>query len=66
MAKALFAVTNIKHNSDEFAVGTLLDPKAFTKDQLKDLYDAGAVEVREVEEPKAEEIGPDTEVKDEA
>ncbi len=50
MAKKLVAVTAIKHDGEEFADGSELDASKFSKEQLKDLYDAGAVEVKETDE----------------
>lgn len=50
MAKKLVAVTAIKHDGEEFAEGSELDASKFTKEQLKDLYDAGAVEVKDENE----------------
>lgn len=59
MAKKLFAVTNIKHDDDFYEAGSSVDEKKFTAEQLKELYDAGAVEVRNVDdEPVAKEETP--------
>lgn len=55
MAKKVFANTNIKHNNEYFEAGTELDTDKFTREQLRELYDVGAVEIREVEDPKSEE-----------
>ncbi len=71
MTKKIFAVTNIRHDGLDFAVGQEINPKDFKKEQLTALYDSGAVEVREIEvevkespvEPETEEsMGPDTSV----
>lgn len=43
MAKRLVAVTNIKHNGNFIKFGEVLDHKLFTQEQLKRLYDAGAI-----------------------
>jgi len=53
MPKKLFAVTNIKIGpGDEgwFAAGSEVDSSKFTKEQLLQLHDQGAVEVRVVED----------------
>lgn len=50
MAKKLVAVTSIKHDGEEFDEGTELDASKFSKEQLKDLYDAGAVKVADSDE----------------
>lgn len=62
MAKKLYAVTNIKGSDVQVTAGDLVDPDKFTKDELKALYDNGAVEVREEEDAPTEETGPSTEV----
>lgn len=61
MAKKIFAVTNIKGSNAVVAVGEEVSQDAFGKDELKSLYDAGAIEVRDVDEPA---MGPDTTVVD--
>lgn len=43
MAKRLVAVTNIKHNGILIVVNSTIDHTLFTKEQLKDLYDVGAL-----------------------
>lgn len=53
MAKKIFAVTNVKIGNGEgefFAAGTEIDHTKFSKDQLKELNAAGAIEVRTVDE----------------
>lgn len=47
MAKKLVAVTGIRHNGEDFEAGSELDTTLFTKEELKSLYDAGAVEVKD-------------------
>jgi hypothetical protein len=51
MPKKLFAVTNIKGTGDDggkfYNAGEEVDTKAFSKEQLRELLDAGAVEIRE-------------------
>jgi hypothetical protein len=47
MAKKLIAVTNIRHSGEDFEAGSELDTTKFTKEELKSLYDAGAVEVQD-------------------
>lgn len=54
MPKKLYAVTNIKtslpgQEATFFAAGGELDPSKFTKEQLVELHENGAVEVRVVE-----------------
>lgn len=56
MAKEAYATITIKVAQNEYvSVGEKLDLKQFTKEQLQHLYDAGALELREV-------VGPDTTV----
>ena len=43
MAKRLVAVTNIKHNGIMIEFNTTLDHTLFTKEELKNLYDSGAI-----------------------
>lgn len=43
MAKRLVAVTNIKHDGNFIAFDEVLDHTLFTPEQLKVLYDAGAI-----------------------
>lgn len=50
MAKKLYAVTNIKCGTGFFDAGSELDPSAFEKDDLKSLYDAGALRIEDVPE----------------
>ena len=57
MGKKVFAVTNIKGSDVWVDVGGEVDTTKFSKEELKGLYDAGAVEVRDVED-----LGPDTTV----
>lgn len=77
MAKKVVALTNIKYGEGEYAVGDEVDTVKFSKEQLAELYDAGAIDVRAVddepaktEEPTktaqptpAAKTGPDTTVK---
>ncbi len=62
MGKVVKAVTNIKHGTEdavfEYAPGDLLDIKHFSKEQLKSLFDDGAIEMEEADEPAS--VGPDT------
>lgn len=44
--KKLVALTNVKHNGEETAAGAELDASQFSKEQLQELVDAGAVEVQ--------------------
>lgn len=53
MPKKLFAVTNVKIGSapDEFfPAGTVVDHTKLTKEQLTELHDQGAVEIRTVDD----------------
>jgi len=64
MPKKIFAVTNIKVNSEpggSVTAGDEVDPTKFTKDELRELHDAGAIEVKTVDadgepEPEAEPV----------
>jgi len=52
MPKKLFAVTNIKLGSEPdqyFVAGAEVDTSKLSKEQLVELHDAGAVEIRVVE-----------------
>lgn len=69
MPKKLFAVTNVKVSNEPggfFPAGEVIDPAKFTKEQLVELHDAGAVEIRVVEdevaepEPEAPVVTPET------
>lgn len=60
MANKLVAVTDIKHDGDTIKAGTKVDPSKFSKDQLKELYDAGALTVSEDNDKDEETSGPDT------
>ena len=58
MTKKLFAVTNIKGEEGDGAgyveAGSEVDHSKFTKEQLRELLDSGAVEIRdESDEPTA-------------
>ena len=50
MAKKIFAVTGIKGSNSEVAAGDEVPQDKFSKDELKGLYDAGALEVRDVDD----------------
>ncbi len=66
MAKKIYAVTNIKGSNVEVVAGDEVPQDRFSKEELKSLYDAGALEVKEVEERQAsnEPTGPDTSVQE--
>jgi hypothetical protein len=66
MAKKVFAVTNIKTGDMFVAAGEVVDGTKFTKDQLNELYDNGAVEIREQEVTEPEPEAPATEPEAEA
>lgn len=56
MPKKIFAVTNVKVGPDAdgwFASGSPIDRSKFTDAQLLELHDAGAIEIRTVDEPTA-------------
>lgn len=58
MAKKLVAVTGIKHNGEFYEAGSAVDPSKFSKAELKDLHDNGALVIEDdmkAEEMKAEE-----------
>lgn len=58
MPKKVFAVTNVRVGPAEdqyFAANMVVDPSKFTKQQLLDLHEVGAIEVRVVDE----EVAPD-------
>jgi hypothetical protein len=63
MPKKLFAITNIKGTESDggmfFAAGDEVDHTAFSKDQLKELLDAGAVEIRDNEDEPATPVPAD-------
>lgn len=63
MAKKVLATTDIRHNGETYLNGTELDTSLFTKVQLRELHDAGAIEVVDIPEAeKAEKpVGPDVE-----
>lgn len=66
MPKKLFAVTNIKTSLPGqevafFAAGSEVDTSKFTKEQLLDLHDQGAVEVRVVDDEVMEPVQETTE-----
>ena len=71
MAKKAVALTNIKGGDVFVAEGEEIDLSKFSKDELKDLHAAGAIELvdqkdekkSEESEESADEAGPDTEVK---
>lgn len=50
MAKKLYAVTNIKNGSDFYEAGKPIDSSKFTKDQLVELHDSGAIVVKNEED----------------
>lgn len=62
MAKIVKAVTNVKHGNDngtfEYVAGDTLDINQFSKQQLKELFDVGAISMEESTDP--EPVGPDT------
>lgn len=57
MAKKLVAVTGIKHNGDFFEAGEPVDPTQFSKAELKELHDNGAIVI--TDDAKAEELTPE-------
>jgi hypothetical protein len=64
MPKKLFAVTNVKtslpgQEATFFAANSEIDPSKFTKEQLVELHEAGAVEVRVVEDEETKVTEPE-------
>ena len=62
MAKKLVAVTGIKHNGDMFEAGEPIDPTQFTKAELKELHDNGAIVIEDdakAEDVKGEDLTPE-------
>lgn len=62
MAKKLVAVTNIKHNGEEFDAGQPVDPSQFSKAELKELHDNGAIVIEDdtkAEDVKGEDLTPE-------
>lgn len=60
MTKEAYVTIRIKRGQDDYLeVGEKLDLPQFTKDQLKSLYDAGAIEIRDVPDPEPVK-GPET------
>lgn len=59
MPKKVYAVTNVKFSTSEgenfWAAGDPVDHTKFTKDQLKELLDNGAIEIRTVDEKAKED-----------
>lgn len=54
MSKKLVAVTGIQHDGQLYEAGKPVDPAKFSKEQLRMLYDSGAVTIEEVtDEPEA-------------
>lgn len=66
MAKKLVAVTGIKHNGTTYEAGETLPAAEFTKDELKELHDNGALtivddtKIEDVKEEKESEKSPAT------
>lgn len=57
MAKKLVAVTGIRHNGESFDAGEPIDPSKFSKEELKELHDNGAIVVED--DAKPEELTPE-------
>ena len=55
----LYANTDIKHDNGTITNGEEVDASQFTREQLKALYDAGALRV-DTEGPLSAKSGPDT------
>jgi len=62
MGKKVVAKTDIKHVVDgekyNVRAGEVVDPNKFTKQQLEQLYDAGAVELQETADAREEDAEP--------
>lgn len=52
MAKQIIAVTGIKHNGEFYPAGEPIDPMKFTKTELKELHDNGAIVVEDNTKPE--------------
>jgi len=52
MAKQIIAVTGIKHNGTFFPAGEPVDPAGFTKAELTELHDNGAIVVEDNTKPE--------------
>lgn len=50
MAKKIYALTNIKCNGRFTEAGSEFDTKGVAKETIKNLFDAGALEIRTIEE----------------
>lgn len=62
MAKKLVAVTGIKHDGDFFEAGDEVDPSKFSKAELKELHDNGAIVISDdakAEDVKGEDLTPE-------
>jgi 3-keto-L-gulonate-6-phosphate decarboxylase len=62
MAKRIVAVTAVKHNGDTFDAGAPIDPSKFSKEELKELHDNGAIVIVDdttTDEVKAENLTPE-------
>lgn len=62
MAKKIVAVTGIKHDGETIDAGSPIDPSKFTKDELKELHDNGAIVIVDDTTPaevKAEDLTPE-------
>lgn len=61
MAKKLVAVTAIKHDGETYDAGTQIDPTKFTREELAELHDNGALVVSDdakADDVKAENLTP--------
>ncbi len=47
MAKQIYAVTNINHSGKWYDAGSELKADDFSKEELRQLYDNGAIEIRD-------------------
>lgn len=64
MPKKIFAVTNVKIGNEQgqfFAAGTEVDGSKFSKEQLLELHEQGAIEVRVVDEGAKNPVTDDSE-----
>lgn len=64
MAKEVYSTVRIKIGSNEYIEpGEKFDVKILSKEELKEFYDRGFIEVREVPDPEPVK-GPDTKVEE--
>lgn len=63
MAKKAYAVTNIKHGNGFIEAGEEVDLSQFDRKQLQELYDDGAIEARDTDDPRNKEVDDETNIR---